>query len=169
MRLTEASATRGMTRLASSAIRCSIASIDIVPKRNSPSWANAARASRGGRSACWPVLIGAGPVWSADGEGRLDGGAAHLRTAEGSSARLLLEPTELDPWTWIPTTRRIADGTRGALRVGSGGLGWIRCGTGARGCRPGGRTGVSVRKQQTACSTARSALEQAVACRAVSY
>src|SRR3954468_5173591 len=124
MRLTDASATRGMTRLASSAIRCSIASIDVVSKRSSPSWANAARASSGGRwSACWSVLIGAGPVWSADGEWRLDGGAAHLRTAEGSSARLLLGPAELDPWTWIPATRRIADGTRAALRVGLGGMG----------------------------------------------
>src|SRR3954449_8995651 len=142
MRLTDASATRGMTRLASSAIRCSIASIDVVSKRSSPSWANAARASSGGRWwACWSVLIGAGPVWSADGEWRLDGGAAHLRTAEGSSARLLLGPAELDPWTWIPATRRIADGTRAALRLGLDGMGRICCGTGASGCRPGGRAG----------------------------
>src|SRR3954452_6170092 len=78
MRLTEASATRGMTPLASSAIRCSIASIDVVSKRSSPSWANAARASSGGRrSACWSVLICAEPVWSADGEGV---STAELRT-----------------------------------------------------------------------------------------
>src|SRR4051794_8006479 len=137
MRLTEASATRGMTRLASSAIRCSIASIDVVSKRSSPSWANAARASSGGwRSACWSVLIGAGPVWSADGEGV---STAELRTFGRPKAAL--PGSCLDRRSLTRGRGSRPPGVSLTVRVLRSGWAWAGWGGSAAAPGPGGHPG----------------------------
>ena len=89
IRVTDASATPGMTCLASSTIRCSIASIDVLSKENRPSSVNASDGSRSGRPACCSVVIGAGPVCWAEGE--------RLSTTE---LRTLGQPKAAESGSW---------------------------------------------------------------------